>query len=91
MNETGVITIRYWASARNAAGVGSETLPAEPGTTLSDVRRELACRHPDGRLTRVLDSCSVLLGDRPVATENPDDVQVPAGSSLEFLPPFAGG
>ncbi len=39
----------------------------------------------------VLGTCSVLLGDRPVATEDPDELQVPPGSELQFLPPFAGG
>ena len=29
----------------------------------------------------------MLLGDRPVATEDPDDVLVPPGATLEFLPP----
>lgn len=38
----------------------------------------------------VLDSCSVLLGDRPVSTEDPDDVTVAPGATSEFLPPFAG-
>jgi hypothetical protein len=32
-----------------------------------------------------------LLGDRPVSAEDPDEVVVPVGATVEFLPPFAGG
>jgi len=39
----------------------------------------------------VLEICSVLVGDRPVATEDPDTVTVEPGQTVEFLPPFAGG
>ncbi len=59
--------------------------------TLTDVLAEALRRHPETRLADVLAVCSVLLGDRPVATEDPDEVLVPPGSTLEFLPPFAGG
>ena len=47
--------------------------------------------HPGSRLGEVLQVCSVLVGDRPVSSEEPGDVEVPPGSSVEFLPPFAGG
>ena len=33
----------------------------------------------------------MLVGDRPVATEDPETVVVEPGQSVEFLPPFAGG
>jgi len=59
--------------------------------SLSDVLRQVAKLHPDTRLMAVLDTCSILLGDRPVATEDPDELMVPPGSELQFLPPFAGG
>ena len=91
MNEIGIISIRYWASARSAAGTDAETLTVDTPITLTEVLRRLGDAHPGSRLLTVLDACSVLLGDRPVSTEDPDDVLVPAGSTLEFLPPFAGG
>ncbi len=90
-NETGTIMIRYWASARSAAGTDAETLTVEAPITLTEVLRRVGEAHPGGRLLTVLDACSVLLGDRPVSTEDPDDVEVAPGSTLEFLPPFAGG
>ncbi len=91
MNETQVITVRYWAAARTAAGCDTEEIPASGPMTLLDVLTESVRRHPGTRLADVLSVCSVLLGDRPVATEDPADVLVPPGSTLEFLPPFAGG
>jgi hypothetical protein len=39
----------------------------------------------------VIAVCSVLVGDRPVSTQDPGAVDVPPGSTVEFLPPFAGG
>mgnify|MGYP000978149611 FL=1 len=39
----------------------------------------------------MLQVCSTLVGDRPVSTDDPGDVLVQPGSSVEFLPPFAGG
>lgn len=87
----GEITVRYWASARAAAGVASESLPVTGPITLTDVVRRAAALHPGSRLPGVLEACSVLVGDQPVASRDPDTVLVRPGQSVEFLPPFAGG
>ena len=79
MIETQVISVRYWASARSAAGVDGETIATDAPITLTEVLTRLAHAHPGGRLLQVLDACSVLLGDRPVSTEDPDDVLVAPG------------
>ncbi|WP_309649359.1 MoaD/ThiS family protein [Nocardioides sp.] len=91
LNETDAIRVRYWAAARSAAGCDGDDLPVTGPISLTDVLRQVAQLHPDTRLMAVLGTCSVLLGDRPVATEDPDELQVPPGSELQFLPPFAGG
>lgn len=91
MNETQDIRVRYWAAARSAAGCDTDVISVNGPISLADVLSEAVRRHPDTRLAEVLGVCSVLLGDRPVATEDPADVQVPPGATLEFLPPFAGG
>ncbi|MGZ4503665.1 MAG: MoaD/ThiS family protein [Nocardioidaceae bacterium] len=87
------VTVRYWAAARAAAGVDSETLPVESGTTtLAAVLGQVRDRHRDwSRLLDVLGVCSVLVGDRPVGTADPADVLVRPGDTVELLPPFAGG
>ena len=42
-------------------------------------------------MARTVGVCSVLLGDRPVRTQNPESVVVRPGDVVELLPPFAGG
>jgi molybdopterin converting factor small subunit len=90
-NETDTIHVHYWASARSAAGVGGDDLPVDGPITLAEVLRRVIALHPGTRLPDVLAICSTLIGERPVNTEDPGDVLVPPGSSVEFLPPFAGG
>ncbi len=91
MTEPGVIRANYWASARAAAGCGVDELSVTGPLTLSEVKRRLVELHPATRLEAVLESCSVLLGDQPVGSLDSDDVVIVPGSSVEFLPPFAGG
>jgi molybdopterin converting factor small subunit len=88
----GSVTVRYWASARAAAGVDVDVVAASEGMTLADVLtcvRELHADRP--RLDAVVAVCSVLVGDRPVGTVDPAEVGVRAGDTVELLPPFAGG
>ncbi|HET8665646.1 MAG TPA: MoaD/ThiS family protein [Nocardioides sp.] len=90
-DETATITVRYWASARAAAGVETDALPVSEAMTLTDVVRRAAALHPGTRLPGVLEACSVLLGDEPVKSRDPESVLVRPGQTVEFLPPFAGG
>jgi molybdopterin converting factor small subunit len=89
---TGHVTLRYWAAARAAAGVETDLVEVSGPVTLADLVAESLRRHPDSdRLSQVLDCCSVLIGDRPAATEDRRTVTVEPGQHVEFLPPFAGG
>jgi molybdopterin converting factor small subunit len=85
------VTVRYWASARAAAGVASDDLDVEGPITLADLRTRAAALHPGTRLDAVLGVCSVLVGDQPVSSQDPSAVEVRPGATVEFLPPFAGG
>ena len=85
------VTVRYWAAARSAAGTDHDDLPVEGPVTLVDVVRRVAAAHPGTRMAGVLEVCSVLVGDRPVSTEDPADVVIRPGDEVQFLPPFAGG
>jgi molybdopterin converting factor small subunit len=91
VDETTAITVRYWASARAAAGVATDALAVTGPLTLTDVVRRASALHPGTRLPGVLEACSVLVGDEPVKSRGPDDVVVRPGQTVEFLPPFAGG
>jgi molybdopterin synthase sulfur carrier subunit len=89
---TGPVTLRYWASARAAAGVDSDVIDVTGLTSLADLLARAGTLHQDSaRFSVVLGTCAVMVGDRPVTSEDPTNVQVPPGATVEFLPPFAGG
>ncbi|MFC5175681.1 MoaD/ThiS family protein [Nocardioides taihuensis] len=85
------ITVRYWASARAAAGVASDELPAAAPLPLATVLARAATLHAGTRLPDVLKVCSVLVGETPVGSADAEDVLVAPGETVELLPPFAGG
>ena len=87
----GSVRVRYWAAAKAAAGTAEDTLPVTGPLTLADLRRQVVALHPGTRLEQVLDACSVLVGDAPVGSRPDDEVSIAPGTSVEFLPPFAGG
>jgi molybdopterin converting factor small subunit len=91
-SDEAAVTVRYWAAARAAAGVQSETYPVAGGTTLADLLGRVLDRHRDRpRLPDVLEVCSMLVGDRPVGSQDPARVSLEPGDVVEMLPPFAGG
>jgi molybdopterin synthase sulfur carrier subunit len=76
--------VRYFASARAAAGVNEEVVPA---ATLDELRTTLAATHGE-RLAAVLRVASFLVDG--VAWRDPD-APLPRGGTVDVLPPFAGG
>jgi len=88
----GDVCVRFWASARAAAGV-PEVVVRVPGEVGLDAVVELVLDTLTGRdgLGKVLGVCSVLVGDRPAGAADRGSVRVAPGSTVEFLPPFAGG
>jgi sulfur-carrier protein len=82
-----VVTVRYWAAAREAAATASEQMSA---ATLAEALTEMTRRHP-GQLAVVLRRCSYLVDGAPAGTRDPALVTLPPGAVLEVLPPFAGG
>jgi molybdopterin converting factor small subunit len=89
--EPGNVTVRYWASARAAAGVAVDVVPVDEPVTLARLRERVIALHPGTNLEAVLGVCSVLVGDLPVGSQDPASVEVWPGDAVEFLPPFAGG
>lgn len=86
------VTVRYWASARAAAGVEADEVEVGPHATLADVLDRLPRLHPDRpSLPGVLAVCSALVGERPVGSSDPAAVALRPGDVVELLPPFAGG
>jgi molybdopterin converting factor small subunit len=84
-----LVTIRYWAAARAAAGVSEEQVHGE---TLAAALSEALAAHPElPRFEQVLSICSFLVGETPVGKLDPALVPLAAGDEIEVLPPFAGG
>ncbi|NYD99751.1 molybdopterin converting factor small subunit [Kineosphaera limosa] len=76
------VTVRYWAAAKAAAGVEQEDRPVG---TVAQVLAGARADHPE--LERVLAVATVLLDGVPAR----DGQRLEPGSTLEVLPPFAGG
>jgi len=85
VGDTGIVLIRFFAGAAAAAGVEEEKLPLSNGTRLGEVVAELSRRSP--ALARVLTASSYLVDG---VAARPEDT-LPAGVTLDVLPPFAGG
>jgi molybdopterin synthase sulfur carrier subunit len=83
------VTIRYWAAAKEAAGVPEETVEA---ITLSDaLNTVVASRKQDSRLATVLKRSSFLVDANPVGHAARESIMLDDGATIEVLPPFAGG
>ncbi len=79
--------IRYWAAARDAAGVEEEHVVAD---TLAELLAEVVKTHGEP-LSRLLAASSLLLDGRAVGHLDPSAITLAPGSTVEVLPPFAGG
>ena len=83
------ITIRYWAAAKEAAGIAEESVDA---ATLRDaLNAAVASRKPDTRLATVIARSSFLVNADPVGRAARESIVLDEGAVIEVLPPFAGG
>ena len=76
-----VVTVRYWAGARRAAGVDEEQATA---ATVGELRAALATR---GELAKLSEVASVLVD----GAASSDATTLTDGAVVDVLPPFAGG
>jgi molybdopterin synthase sulfur carrier subunit len=76
-----LVTVRYWAAARRAAGQDSERIEA---ASVGALRAQLAARPG---MAAVVSASSILV-DSVASTE---ETPLEAGSLIDILPPFAGG
>ena len=79
--------LRYWAAAKEAAGVASDDVP---GDSLAEVLLLAGALH-DERFTMVLGRCSFVVDSDPVGGRDHAHVAVRPDSLVDVLPPFAGG
>ncbi len=83
------VTIRYWAAAKEAAGVAEESLDARTlSGALDEARRH---RAGDPRFAAVLARSSFLVDGTHVGAGAAATLGLPQGAVIEVLPAFAGG
>ena len=69
-----LVTVRYWAAARKAAGVAEEK---HAGATVAEVLDEARLAHQDSdRFATVLSVCTFLHGEEPLGTRDLAAVRV---------------
>jgi sulfur-carrier protein len=87
-----MVTVRYWAAAKQAAGVAEEEVSA--GTLAEALTAAVNARGSApaaDALATVLARSSFLVDGAPVGSRAPDRVPLPDAAVVEVLPPFAGG
>jgi sulfur-carrier protein len=83
-----IVTMRYWAAAKEAAGVAEQELTAD---TLAAALAVAAARASGAQLEAVLARSSFLIDGNPVGRRAAETVLLADGNVIEVLPPFAGG
>ncbi|MFI6457600.1 MoaD/ThiS family protein [Streptosporangium amethystogenes] len=79
-------TVRYWAAAKDAAGIAEEPFEAE---TLAELMTKITPGREE--LARVLRRSSFLVNGDPVGRRAHETIVLAEGATVEVLPPFAGG
>jgi molybdopterin synthase sulfur carrier subunit len=82
-----VTVLRYWAAAKDAAGVATEQIVAG---TLAEALAA-ACGARNERFSNVVSVCSFLVDGDPVGGRDHTTVVLREDTLVDVLPPFAGG
>jgi sulfur-carrier protein len=82
-----LVTLNFWAGARAAAGTPTESVEAP---TVAAALALVLERHADARFTRVVRASSLLVDGVSTSGEALDR-PVAGATTVEVLPPFAGG
>jgi sulfur-carrier protein len=90
-----IVTLRYWAAAKEAAGIAEETVSAR---TLAEALAAARGKADDDQRTKqnsrfraVLARSSFLIDGTPVGSRAPETIVLSDAAVIEVLPPFAGG
>jgi molybdopterin converting factor small subunit len=83
-----IVTMRYWAAAKDAAGVPEQSVIAD---TLAEALAAITGSGDRAALRAVIARSSFLVDSTPVGRRAAESVQLRDGSIIEVLPPFAGG
>ena len=80
-------TVRYFAAAKEAAGVGAEEVAA---TTLAEALDAARAAHGE-RFATVVGRCTFVVDGDPVGGRDHTLLALLPDSVVDVLPPFAGG
>lgn len=80
-----MVTLLYFAAARERAGVSSEKLELPNGATVAALLDAVRQRHPT--MAELLPRCRVAV-DQSFAAP---DTAIPEGAEVALIPPVAGG
>ena len=83
-----IVTLRYWAAAKDAAGVADEKIEA---ATLADALAAAVLAREDLRLRTVMARSSFLIDGQPAGKRPHESIALVDDAVIEVLPPFAGG
>jgi molybdopterin converting factor small subunit len=83
-----MVTLRYWAAAKDAAGVAEQVVAAD---NLAAALAQAGDEAVRAGLAPVLERSSFLVNGTQVGHRAAETVQLPEGAVIEVLPPFAGG
>ena len=83
-----IVTMRYWAAAKDAAGVSEQSVTAD---TLAEALAAVTRAGDRTALRAVIARSSFLVDSAPVGRRAAKSVQLQDGNIIEVLPPFAGG
>jgi molybdopterin converting factor subunit 1 len=79
------VRVRFFARARDVAGVETAECELPPGATIEDLRRHLAASYP--RLAGLLERSALAVDDEFAANATP----LSPGVEVALLPPVSGG
>ena len=82
-----MVTVRYFAAAKEAAGTDREQVVA---ATLAEALEAVRGRH-DARFTTVVGRCTYVVDGAPVGGRDHAAVHLAEDAVVDVLPPFAGG
>jgi sulfur-carrier protein len=85
------VTLRYWAAAKEAAGVAEQSVMADTLAAALAVASAALAGNRGSNLDAVLARSSFLIDGAPVGQRAAASVQLAEGNVIEVLPPFAGG
>ncbi len=83
------VTVRYWAAAKEAAGLAEETISASTLSEALDAIRSV--RSEDSRFAAIIARSSFLIDETPAGKRDASSVALSEGAVIEVLPAFAGG